>query len=319
MTALSLMGVERLKDSVTANGLSTIADYIRWAFSRFNEAELFYGHGTDNGWDEAVQLVLQSLHLPWDFDRSLMSCHLTETEQHLLQQQIDRRIDERIPLAYLINKAWFCGMPFYVDERVLVPRSPIAELIEQEFQPWLGDTRVSKVLDLCTGSGCIGIACAAAYPEAEVDLVDLSEEALQVATINVDNHELLGRVECIQSDLFCALADRQYDLIVSNPPYVDAEDLGDMPAEFHHEPELGLAAGNDGLDLAWRILAQAADYLSDQGLLVMEVGNSWVALQQQAPEVPFAWVEFAHGGDGVLALSADDCRKYQDQFKMLVS
>ncbi|WP_426417529.1 50S ribosomal protein L3 N(5)-glutamine methyltransferase [Aestuariirhabdus sp. LZHN29] len=308
-----------MNEPVATQGLTTIADYIRWAYSRFNEAELFYGHGTDNGWDEAVQLVLQSLHLPWDFDPAMMSCNLTGDERMLLQSQIRRRVDERVPLPYLINKAWFCGMPFYVDERVLVPRSPIAEMIDQGFQPWLGDVEVSRILDLCTGSGCIGIACAHAFPGAKVDLSDLSAEALQVATINTDDHGLAGRVECVQSDLYGALSGRRYELIVSNPPYVDAEDLGDMPSEFHHEPELGLAAGEDGLDLAWHILASAADYLSEQGLLVLEVGNSWVALQQAVPEVPFAWIEFAQGGDGVLALSAQECRTYQSRFQALAA
>ncbi|RRJ85475.1 50S ribosomal protein L3 N(5)-glutamine methyltransferase [Aestuariirhabdus litorea] len=299
--------------------MTTIADYIRWAYSRFNQAELFYGHGTDNGWDEAMQLVLQSLHLPWDFDRAQWGCHLTREEQELLQHQIERRVDERIPLPYLLNKAWFCALPFYVDERVLVPRSPIAEMIAQGFQPWLGEVEVTRILDLCTGSGCIGIAAAYAFPDAEVDLADLSEEALQVAMINVDNHALVGRVDCVQSDLFEHLEGRRYELIVSNPPYVDAEDMGDMPDEFHHEPELGLAAGMDGLDLAWRILAEAADHLAEQGLLVMEVGNSWVALQEAVPEVDFTWIEFAHGGDGVLVLSAEQCRTHQQRFAEFAS
>ncbi len=300
------------------DGLISIQDYIRWAYSRFNEAELFYGHGTDNSWDEAVQLVLQSLHLPWDFDRDLMSSRLTFDEQKLLASQIQRRIDERIPVPYLVNKAWFCGLPFYVDERVLVPRSPIAEMIDNGFQPWLGDADVSHVLDLCCGSGCIGIACAHAWPDALVDLVDLSGEALQVAMINVDRHEFSGRVHCHQSDLFSSLEGKRYDLIVSNPPYVDVEDLSDMPSEFQHEPELGLAAGDDGLDLAWRILAAAADYLNDEGVLVVELGNSWVALQELLPEVPFSWVEFESGGDGVFVLSAQQCRDHQKLFRQML-
>lgn len=306
-----------MNEPLADEGLQSIQDYIRWAYSRFNEAELFYGHGTDNSWDEAVQLVLQSLNLPWDFERNLMNCRLTGDEKRLLSAQISRRIDERVPVPYLVNKAWFCDLPFYVDERVLIPRSPIAELIEKGFQPWLGDVQVNQILDLCCGSGCIGIACAYAWQDAEVDLADLSDEALQVAVINVDRHELSGRVTCYQSDLFSALPDKRYDLIVSNPPYVDLEDLADMPSEFEHEPELGLASGDDGLDLTWGILAAAANHLTDEGVLVVEVGNSWVALQELLPEVAFNWIEFELGGDGVFVLTAEQCREHQALFEKM--
>ena len=297
------------------DGLVTIQDFVRWAYSRFNGANLFYGHGTSNSWDEAVSLVLQALNLPWDFDQQLMGCRLTESERLQLQQLIDRRISERIPAAYLVHQAWFCELPFYVDERVLVPRSPIGELIEKEFQPWLGKDEPSRILDLCTGSGCIGIACAYAFEDACVDLADLSDDALEVARVNIDKHDLWHRVEAVQSDLFSALEGRRYQLIVSNPPYVDEEDMDDMPAEFRHEPELGLAAGNDGLDVVKRILARAADFLDDDGLLVVEVGNSQAALADQYPQIPFTWMEFEQGGHGVFVLNAAQCREYQALFK----
>ncbi len=297
------------------DGLVSIQDFVRWAYSRFNEAGLFYGHGTDNSWDEAVHLVLQALHLPWDFDKQLLGCRLTEAERQRLAQLIHRRIEERIPSAYLVNQAWFCDLPFYIDERVLVPRSPIAELINKRFSPWLGKAEPTRILDLCSGSGCIGIACAYEFDEACVDLVDISEDALEVARINIDQHDLWSRVEAVESDLFDGLAGRRYQLIVSNPPYVDAEDLSDMPDEFQHEPVLGLEAGEDGLEIAHRILAQAADYLDEDGLLVVEVGNSQVALQEFYPDVPFTWLEFENGGDGVFVLTAHQCREYQSRFQ----
>lgn len=309
----------QLQESPSFQGLNTIRDFIRWAYSRFNQADLFYGHGADNGWDEAVHLVLQSLALPWDIDEPVFDCRLTEEEKQQVSGLINQRIEKRIPTAYLVNQAWFCGLPFYVDERVLVPRSPIAELIKKQFRPWLVANEVTHVLDLCTGSGCIGIACAYAFPDAQVDLADISTDALQVATVNVDQHELTGRVSPIHSDLFHQLSSQGYQLIVSNPPYVDAEDMADMPSEFHHEPALGLEAGNDGLDLAKQILAQAANYLTDDGLLVMEVGNSQWALEEQFSEVPFTWVEFEQGGHGVLVLSGADCQRYQSIFRAALS
>ena len=301
------------------DGLVTIRDFIRWGASQFSEAELFFGHGSDNALDESLHLVFQVLKLPWDLPESYLDCRLSADEREKIALLIAERAGSRKPLAYLLNQAWFCELPFYVDERVLVPRSPIAELIAQQFQPWLGDVTVNRVLDLCAGSGCIGIGAAHAFPESLVDLLDISDGALEVANINIDRHELWGRVQTIKSDLFGAfdaLPERPaYQLIVSNPPYVDAEDMSDLPEEFTHEPELGLIAGDDGLDFARTILAQAADYLDEQGLLVLEVGNSQWALQDEYPEVPFIWPEFAQGGHGVLVLSAEDCRQYQSVFK----
>ncbi len=306
----------------SCEGLVSIRDFIRWGASRFNEAELFFGHGSDNAFDESMHLVYQVLQLPWDMPESYLDSRLTLIERANIAELVDRRITGRQPLAYLVNQAWFCDMPFYVDERVLVPRSPISELIRAQFQPWLGDVQVGRVLDLCSGSGCIGIAAAHVYPEAMVDLLDISDDALEVAHINIDRHECWGRVQTHKSDLFSALNDLsekpRYQLILSNPPYVDADDMSDMPDEFHHEPELGLAAGNDGLDFARIILAKSADYLDEQGLLVLEVGNSWWALQEEYPEVPFIWPEFAAGGHGILVLNAEDCRKYQGVFKSRV-
>lgn len=301
-------------------GLSTIRDFIRWGASRFAEAELFFGHGSDNALDEAMYLVFQVLHLPWNMPQSYFEARLTAPEQTAVASLIQQRIDTRKPLAYLMNQAWFCGMPFYVDERVLVPRSPIGEMINQQFQPWLGNVEVERIMDLCTGSGCIGIAAAHAFPQAHVDLLDISEDALEVANINIDRHELWGRVQAVQSDMFETLDEmiasgpsEKYQLLLTNPPYVDAEDMSDFPDEFAHEPELGLASGVDGLDHARVILARAADFLDDEGLLVLEVGNSWWALQDAYPEVAFMWPEF-EGGHGVAVLTAAQCREHQALF-----
>jgi len=285
--------------------LHTVRDYLRYVSSRFADSPLYFGHGTDNVWDESVQLVMRSLHLPLENNTLFLDARLTREERSLILDRMHRRIEDRIPLAYLLGEAWFMGLPFHVDERVLVPRSPLGELIQGGLQPWLGDKAVGRILDLCTGSGCIGIAAATVFEDAEVELSDISPEALDVAAVNVDYHEVGDRVRTIQSDVFDGLEGR-YDVILSNPPYVDAEDIADMPAEYGHEPELGLAAGGDGLDIAHRILAGAADHLNPGGLLIVEVGNSWVALQEAYPDLPFTWLEFENGGDGVFLLTAED-------------
>jgi len=292
--------------------LHSVRDYLRYASSQFAASPVFFGHGTDNVWDEAVHLVMRSLHLPLEDNTLFLDARLTREERQLLLERIRRRIDERVPLAYLLGEAWFMGMPFHVDERVLVPRSPIGELIENGFQPWLGDKPVERILDLCTGSGCIGISAACVFEDASVDLSDISADALAVAGSNIDLHELQGRVCTVQSDVFANI-NGQYDIIVSNPPYVDAEDLAGMPDEFHHEPALGLAAGDDGLDIAHRIIAGAAEHLTPGGLLVVEVGNSWVALDEAYPELPFTWLEFSNGGDGVFAITEQDLRQWQNK------
>jgi ribosomal protein L3 glutamine methyltransferase len=294
--------------------LRSLRDYIRWAVSRFQAENLFFGHGADNAWDEARQLVLGALHLPYEIADSYLDCRLEDEEGQLLHALIRRRITERVPTAYLLGEAWFYGLPFVVDERVLIPRSPIAELIAQQFEPWLPAVP-ARILDLCTGSGCIGIACATAFPEAEVVLSDVSFAALEVANLNIERHGLEERVYTVQGDGFEGLPKQRFDLIVSNPPYVDAEDFADMPAEYHHEPALGLACGDDGLDLVRRMLAEAADHLTEQGILVVEVGNSQVHVEALYPEVDFTWMEFEYGGHGVFLLAAAQCREHQELFR----
>ena len=269
-----------------------------------NEAELCYGHGTDNPWDEAAWLVLFALKRSPAEPVNDPDYLLNEAEQQAVQAIIQERIRTRKPAAYLTNQTWFCGLPFYVDERTLVPRSPIAELIQSYFQPWLNQ-EPARILDMCTGGGCIAIACAHAFPEAQVVGADLSEDALEVANINVRDHQLEHRVSMIQSDLFNAL-EGKFDLIVSNPPYVDLEDMTILADEFKHEPQMGLASGDDGLDATRVILQQAREFLSEDGLLVVEVGNSQWSLMEAFPELPFTWIEFEHGGHGVFILSASD-------------
>ncbi|MCX9440247.1 50S ribosomal protein L3 N(5)-glutamine methyltransferase [Vibrio cholerae] len=289
--------------------LYTLQDMIRWTVSRFNAANLFYGQGTDNAWDEAVQLILPTLYLPIDVPPHVLSSRLTSSERLRVVERVIKRINDRTPVAYLTNKAWFCGLEFFVDQRVLVPRSPIGELIQNRFEPWLIE-EPTRIMDLCTGSGCIAIACANAFPEAEVDAIDISADALQVAEQNIQDHGLEQQVFPIRSDLFRDLPQEQYDLIVTNPPYVDQEDMDSLPSEFRHEPELGLAAGSDGLKLARRILANAPLYLKENGVLVCEVGNSMVHMMEQYPHIPFTWLEFENGGHGVFLLTREqliDC------------
>lgn len=293
--------------------LVTIRDWMRFCVSCFRGCDVHLGHGTSDPFAEASALVMQTLNLEWSADDEILDARLLPRERAAVAATLRRRVNERTPLAYLLNLAYFAGLPFYVDERVLVPRSPIAELIEDRFLPWLAH-EPQRILDLCTGSGCIAIACAKEFPDALVDATDLSLDALSVAAINVEHHELLERVGLIESDVFDKLPGQRYDLIVSNPPYVDAEDMADLPEEFRREPELGLASGPDGLDVTKRILAEAADHLSEDGVLVVEVGNSQWALQQTFPDVAFAWVEFERGGSGVFVLTAAQCRQHQAVF-----
>lgn len=290
--------------------LHTIRDFLRYATTRFNQAGLYYGHGTDNSWDEAVALILHSLHLHHDVDMSVLDARLVAEEKRKILELIERRVEKRLPLAYLTHEAWFAGMAFYVDERVLIPRSPIAELIENQFQPWLATDHVSDVLDLCTGSGCIAIAIAQHLPGVNVDASDISADALNVARTNVLRHGVEDEVNLIQSDLFNSIPEKKYDIIVSNPPYVSHQEMQELPEEYHHEPELGLESGDLGLDCAERILAKAGDYLKDDGILIVEVGNSEIALSEKYKDVPFTWIDFERGGGGVFMLSAKDVKYY---------
>lgn len=306
--------VELIASDDVPNSLQTIKDFLRWTFSNFNRSDIYYGHGQDNAWDESLHLVLTGLELPMDLPDNLFDTRLTLSEKQLLVGLVTERLAKRVPVAYLVNSAWFCGLEFYVDERVIVPRSPISALIEDRFHGILHHNP-KRILDLCTGSGCIAIACAEKFPTAEVDAVDLSFDALNVAEINIERHNMQDRVFPLQSDLFTNLIGDKYDLIVTNPPYVDLEDLGDMPEEFHFEPKLALGSGYDGLDITKQILANAADYLNDDGVLVCEVGNSMVHLMEQYPEVPFNWVELKNGGLGVFTLTKAQLEEYRDLFR----
>ena len=281
----------------------TLGDCVAYAAEQFDGAELFYGHGTDNAWDEAVYLIFSVLGLPFDREDIDPEQELSAAQQQQIEQLVARRIEQRTPVAYLVGEAWFAGLSFNVDERVLVPRSPIAELIQNEFQPML-DAPPRRALDLCTGSGCIGIATALAFPDCQVDLADISQDALAVADSNIRRHGVEGRVRVIQSDLFQGLADEgvRYDLIVSNPPYVSAEEVAELPAEYHQEPALGLLSDDDGLAIPLQILRQAPDYLSERGVLVLELGFSWSVLAERYPQLPVTWLEFDNGGEGVLAI-----------------
>ena len=294
--------------------LHTIQDLLRWTMSRFNAADLFYGHGTDNSWDEALQLVLPTLYLPIDFPPSLLNSRLTNSERFSVIKRVIERINDRTPTAYLTNKAWFCGLEFFVDERVLIPRSPIGELIESQFQPWLIE-EPKRIMDLCTGSGCIAIACAHAFPDAEIDAIDISAEALEVAEQNIQTHGVEQQITPIKSDLFAEVKGEKYDLIVSNPPYVDAEDMNNLPKEFQHEPEIGLTAGSDGLELVKNILINAPQHLTENGMLICEVGNSMLHMIEQYPNVPLTWIEFENGGHGVFMLTRAQIVEYMDDFK----
>jgi len=289
--------------------LQTLRDWLRFACSRFREAGLYYGHGTDNAWDEALALILHALFLPMDLHPPMLDARLTDEECKKVARLIVRRVEERIPVPYLNQEAWFAGLSFYVDERVLIPRSSLGELIQNQFEPWIQPDNIHRVLDLCTGSGCIAIAIAEAYPAAQIDASDLSEEALAVAKINLSRHQKEDQITLYQSDVFTGLPSQKYDLIISNPPYVDAEDMAALPPEYRHEPALGLAAGSDGLDIAVKILQQAANWLTPEGHLIVEVGNSEAALAEKYPEIPFTWLDFEHGEGGVFMLTAADLRQ----------
>lgn len=293
------------------DGLLTIQDFVRWGASRFNAAGLHFGHGTDNAIDEAVHLVLGAIDLDPALPTGFRECRLTPSERVRITDMIERRVVERIPAAYLTGRSWFAGLEWTVTPDVLVPRSPIAELVEAGFEPWMEDESVRRVLDLCCGSGCIGISAAVQLPEVDVDLIDISPAALAVAKSNVARHGVDDRVRVIASDLFDALAGDRYDVIVSNPPYVSRSELDALPPEYRNEPELGLFGGEDGLDLVVRILANASNHLTDDGILIVEVGSAAVELESRLSGVPFTWLEFERGGEGVFLLTREQLDSHQ--------
>ena len=292
-------------DPDTVDSLRTLRDFVRWGASRFAAAGLFYGHGTDGAADEAAVLIAHVLHLDLPLAAEFMDAALTTEERTAVIALLGRRISERLPAPYLTGEAWFAGLRFAVDPRVLIPRSPIGELIQNGFSPWLDDINPTRILDIGTGSGCIAIACALAFSHAVVDAVDISPQALAVATANVARYGLQERVRLLQSDLYDALTGERYDLIVSNPPYVPDDEYAGLPDEYRHEPAGALVSPDTGLEHPLRILHGAATHLNEGGLLVLEVGATWPALVERLPQLPFTWVEFARGGQGVAVISRE--------------
>ncbi len=293
--------------------LVTLRDFLRWTTSRFHEAQLFYGHGNDDAFNEATQLILHSLQLPVsEMPDIFLDARLTNNEKQTLIKLIQQRIDKRIPVPYLTHEAWFAGLPFFVDNRVLIPRSPFAELIASDFSPWLSaPENVTRILDMCTGSACIAIALAYAFPEATVDAVDISKDALDVAKINQSKHQLMDRLQLIESDLWAKLDKKQqYDLIVSNPPYVGDAEMATLPAEYRHEPVAALRADDNGLALVEQIITGAAEFLTPEGLLFVEVGNSDEAVSEKWPTMDFMWLDFEHGGHGIFMLTQPQCQAF---------
>lgn len=283
--------------------LATVRDFVRWGASAFGRRGLVFAHGTDNALDESFHLTLWALKLPPDVPAIYLEATLTQPERALVWKLLNERLNSRKPAAYLMGEIQFCGLPFSIDERVLIPRSPIGEMIGKHFQPWL-TTQPKRILDLCTGSGCIGIACAYAFPHAEVDLGELDPGALQVAKSNILRHRAHPQVRAYQSDLFAGLlSDARYELIVTNPPYVPTDEVDALAAEFHHEPRMALEAGEDGMDIVARILSEAPQYLTDDGLLVCEIGGSQDEFLNRFPDLPVAWPDFERGGDGVFIIS----------------
>ena len=286
--------------------LHTFRDLLRFSVSRLNEAGLFFGHGSSNAYDEAAYLILHTLHLPPDQMETFLDARLTNMEVSQVLGIVKRRALEKIPAAYLTQEAWLGDFSFYVDKRVLIPRSFIAELLREQLSPWVSDpSSVHSVLDLCTGSGCLAILLAHAFENATIDATDISDEALEVANKNVEDYDLNQRVHLLQSDLFGALEGRLYDLIISNPPYVNAESMASLPEEYLHEPRSALASGNDGLEATKEILRRAAGYLTDEGMLIVEIGHNRAALEEAFPQTPFTWLETTAGDGFVFMLTRD--------------
>jgi len=290
-----------------AGTLKTLRDCLRFAISRFNEAGIFFGHGSDNAYDEAAYLILHTLHLPLDRLEPFLDSALTQPEIKEVLGVIGQRVEKRLPAAYLTHEAWLGGHRFYVDERVIVPRSFFAELLDEQMVPWVDDPdSIHTVLDLCTGSGCLAILAALAFPQATVDAVDISRDALEVARRNVDDYGLQDRVHLVESDLFAKLGGRKYDLIISNPPYVNAESVAALPPEYRHEPQLALGSGQDGLDATRAILRHAAAHLNPDGILAEEIGHNRDALEAAYPALPFTWLEVEAGADFVFLMHRED-------------
>lgn len=307
--ALINRGLMKEYAAATAD-FETILDFLRFGMTEAKKEALYYGHGTDNAWDEMLALILGSLSLPSDIDKALLTARLTRDEKALLSQNLSLRIHDKIPVPYLTREAYFFRLPFYVDQRVLIPRSPIGELIEDQFSTWISESQVRRILDLCTGSACIAIALALAFPDALVDASDLSTEALEVAAINVQRYQMEDQVTLIESNCWEKIPENKYDIIVSNPPYVSQTEMKTLPKEYLHEPQHALMADKEGLAIVECILAEAHRYLSSHGILVVEVGNSQTALTQAFPSLPFTWLEFERGGSGVFLLTAGQLSKH---------
>jgi ribosomal protein L3 glutamine methyltransferase len=290
----------------TTQSLTTIRDWLRYTVSQFEQSDIFFGHGTDNSYDETVWLIMSALHLPHDTLENFLDATLTEQERKHLHHLVEQRITKRVPTAYLVREAWLRGFKFYVDERVIVPRSFIAELLDDGFQPWIEfPEMVESAADICTGSGCLGVLLANAFPNAQIDVVDISSDAIAVANINIANYGLQTQIQAIQSDMFTNLIGKTYDVIISNPPYVDAPSMAELPTEYRNEPQLALGSGDAGLDHTHTLLREAAHYLNDDGILVVEIGHNREALLDAYPELPFTWLEVASGNQFVFLLTKE--------------
>jgi ribosomal protein L3 glutamine methyltransferase len=284
--------------------LFTIRDWIRFAVSQFEASDVFYGHGTDNAYDEAVWLIMSGLHLPMDTLNNFLDARITADERIKLANFIEQRITKHTPTAYLLKEAWLQGLKFYVDERVLIPRSFIAELLADGLSSWIEfPEMVESAADICTGSGCLGILLASVFPNAEIDVIDISQDAIDVANINIANYSLQEQVTAIKSDMFTALKGKKYDLIISNPPYVDAPSMAALPQEYQNEPQLALGSGDAGLDHTHTILRDAANYLNDDGILIVEIGHNREALEAAYPNIIFNWLEVSSGNEFVFLLT----------------
>lgn len=298
-----------MTNNTNINELITIRDWLRFAVSQFEASDIFYGHGTDNAYDEAVWLIMSALHLPMDTLDNFLDAHITTVERTKLAAFIEQRITQHTPTAYLVKEAWLQGLKFYVDERVLIPRSFIAELLNTDLSPWIEyPEMVESAADICTGSGCLGVLLASAFPNAAIDVIDISQDAIDVANINIANYGLQDQITAIKSDMFSALQDKKngykkYDVIISNPPYVDAPSMAALPAEYQNEPQLALGSGVAGLDHTHTLLREAAHHLNEDGILIVEIGHNRDALEAAYPDLVFNWLEVSSGNEFVFLLT----------------